>query len=114
MQKPMLPARSGMMPGRAHAAEGTARLTTQHQIDRLYHRPGSAQGRLQAVRVHGGVRIDPDEITRRGQSEYTLHIGRCMYPDELLAGSGGRVVAAQRKFESGLDQPVLDHRQSCR
>src|SRR5947199_315353 len=69
---------------------------------------GSAQRRMQRVRVHRRVRVEVDRAAARGGLADRLHIFTRMHALELLVGRERRFMALEVRREAGGDQLVFD------
>ena len=107
----------GVVPGRAHAAEGVLQLAGHDGIHRIDRRASSTQGRRPSVAVHGGVGVELEVGRTAGfffldqAQRHTAHGGHMhAVVRQLDVGQGG-----QRRFavikgcrHAGDQQPVFD------
>ena len=89
--------RFGMVPGRAHGAEGVLRLAANDRIHGGANRPRRAQRRLQRVRRDQRVRVDPAQPLGRNRGLHRIDMRLRMGAQQLRL----RSLRRHPPFESG-------------
>ena len=112
--EPHGPPALGVMPGRPHAAEGVARLASQHQIGRVHHGSGRAQRGAQRVRVHCRVRVQVHQAPARDAGLERIEVVLGMHPQQLLAGGRRGLALHQVADQARSNELVFDRMQPVR
>ena len=98
----------GMMPRRAHVAEGIAHLAFDHQIGGEHVRARGPQGGIDAVRIQAGVAVDVQQTRARGRGDEFLDVTAIVHARQLFNGGLWRLVVMQKMEHAGRVQAVFD------